>query len=74
MDSKQKPKDIIIKHDSYTFHVNPNNLYRIAPHVGTAPLGWYVDYNGFLQFIHRDSVYGRIIIQKAPKENELQHH
>ena len=60
-------KYITMRHDRYTFHINPNNLYKTPDHYGTAPLGWYNDHKGFLQFIHRDSVYGAAVIRKFPK-------
>lgn len=69
-EKKPQVKYVTVKHDGYVFHINSNSFYKTPVHVGTAPIGWYNDYNGCLQIIYRDSVYGAAVTRKMPSKEE----
>jgi len=61
-------KDIKLKHDTYVFNINPLNFYKGNKHDGCQIIAWYKDNNNVLQGIYRDSIYGRYLEMKLPKE------
>jgi len=58
-------KEITVQHDTYKFHINPNNYYRSPI---SMLIGWYIDHKGYLQAIYRDSVYGKWLEAHLPED------
>jgi hypothetical protein len=50
----KKPITYEFEHDGYTFVINMRNYRNIKYDI----IGFYYDRMGFLQTIHRDSIYG----------------